>query len=66
VAPVQLRLTAWPPPARWLEGVARTLIAFVRRVARNPRIEAESSGVYMSRDWLAEFERRYAKHRNDI
>jgi len=59
------RLTVWPSTARWLEGIARTAIAVVRRVARNPRIEAESSDLYMSREWLEEFERRSAKHRSD-
>jgi len=57
---------AWPSTARWFEEVAQTLLAVVNRVARTRRMDAESSDLYMSCEWLEEFERRSATHRGDI
>jgi hypothetical protein len=61
------RLTAaWPPAARWLEWLARTLAAAVSRVASERAASDDTMEMYMSREWLEEFEKRFAKHDGDV
>jgi hypothetical protein len=50
----------WPPTARWLERLARALGELVGSMAPD-RETVESLDMYMSREWLDEFERQSEK-----